>query len=412
MKFTSTVLLLLVSTLACASGETISPNMGMPVPGVGVTVGPDWATDINASLSIIDGHNHCSGSGVQIPPCGIDINSDLTFAGNNATDVNSVVLDTVTGTPSVLGIYSDGVDLFYKDASGSAIQITRAHGVNVSAGNIQNLPSTPTGGAGISWNNTQGTFELFKDSGTVGANLDSGSLIVRYPGSYPAPVGNFIAIEAPSSLATGYALTLPPLPASQKFMTLNAAGTITAPWAVDNSTLEISGGTTLQVKALGITAAQIANLTITTGKIGNLEVQTPNINTGAVTSAKLASNINLDGLATNNNFPIVSMNNGGGISPRIIRGTIDALTPTPSLTAGEAFTPTYLGSGRFRIAFGPAFGSSNVVAVGSITTATSNCAVRTVNIGASLADFEVWCDGIVGAQVSIPFSFIIIGLGT
>lgn len=270
--------LTLSSIQAFAIGETSSPNMGLIVPAVGITSGPDWATDINSSLGIIDSHNHCSGSGIQIPPCGLNINSDLTFLGNNAIDVNSVVFDSVTGTPSVLAIYTNGTDLFYKDSSGSPIQITKSHGVNVSAGNIQNLPSTPIGGAGISWSNIQATFQFFKDSGTVGANLDSGSLIIRYPGSYPAPVGNFIAIEAPTTLATGYKFTLPAAAPtfSPAYVTSDTAGTLsysTANNIANNRTRSVAstvgvGGVAISAstgtQTTGTSPINVATITITT----------------------------------------------------------------------------------------------------------------------------------------------------
>jgi hypothetical protein len=68
----------------------ISPNMMMPVPIPGVDPGPDWANNVNACLSIIDGHNHALGTGVQVTPAGLNINTDLPILGNNLTQVRSI----------------------------------------------------------------------------------------------------------------------------------------------------------------------------------------------------------------------------------------------------------------------------------------------------------------------------------
>jgi len=53
--------------------ENISPNMNLPIPGVGQTLGPTWATDLNNSLTLVDQHNHTAGYGVPIPPAGLKV---------------------------------------------------------------------------------------------------------------------------------------------------------------------------------------------------------------------------------------------------------------------------------------------------------------------------------------------------
>jgi hypothetical protein len=78
-----------------------------------------------------------------------------------------VFAGAVSGTPSVLSLYSNGTDLFYKDVNGNAIRLTEAGGPTSGTGNIQGLPSNPTGDAGILWVNAQSTFQLLKDSGTL-----------------------------------------------------------------------------------------------------------------------------------------------------------------------------------------------------------------------------------------------------
>lgn len=246
------ILGLLVATAVLANGETTSPNMNLSIPTVGVTTGPQWAADINIDLSLLDLHDHSSGKGVPITPAGMNISSDLSFGSNNATLVRSVVLTTLSGTPSSTSLYTNGTDLYYKDSNGNAIRLTASGSPNSGAGNISGLPSTPSGGAGIAWVNASGTFQLLNDASGP-AHIDAADLIMRYTGSYPTPSGNYIALQAPTTLTTGYAVTFPAtLPeTSGALYTLSTAGTLSYT-NVDNSTLAIAAST-IAVKAGGIT---------------------------------------------------------------------------------------------------------------------------------------------------------------
>lgn len=206
----------------------LSANMSLVVPTVGVEIGPNWASDLNASLLIIDAHTHNPGSGVQITPSGININTDLGFNSNNA-----VALRSSRFTPQAMPIeaaadlgclYEAGVDLYYNDGAGNQIRITQSGSVAGSSGTITGLPS---GTASAAYDSGSGTFQ-FQQATSTGANLDVASVIIRYPGSYPTPAGNAIMLEAPSSLNSLYALTLPSLPAQTNVMTLTAEGIISS----------------------------------------------------------------------------------------------------------------------------------------------------------------------------------------
>lgn len=253
---------------------TLSPDMNLPIPVVGVDTGPDWANNINACFTIIDGHDHSSGNGVPITPAGLSIITDLSILNNNISQARSVrfqaQLSPLAESTDLGCIYESGVDLYYNDGNGNQIRITESGGVAGTPGSISNLTSP----ASASYVAASSTFVWQSDTNKA-ANMDAGSLIVRkLTTSSPG-----ITIQAPSSLASNYALVLPALPASQKFMTLDASGNMAAPWAVDNSTIEVASSTTVQVKDSGITTAKINDLAVTTAKI----------NTGAVTQAKVAN---------------------------------------------------------------------------------------------------------------------------
>lgn len=312
---------------------TLDPNMGFPIPTVGVDPSPTWANDLNAALTIIGAHDHTSGNGVAITPAALNINSDLSIQSHNLTFINSLEFAAaIVGTPTVLTAYTNGTDLFYKDVNGVAIQLTKAGGPNAGTGNIQNLPSTPSGGAGISWVNAQSTFQFLSDAGTVGANVDAGTYILRYPGSYPTPSGNFIALKAPASLATGFSITLPATtPASQSFLTMDNSGVVAAPIAFAN----------------GITASNIAPATIT--------------------GTQIVSNINLPGDAVQvDGKNIIASASNATKGLLLIRGQAAIVTDssgnvtTANIALGEGFTLSHTGTTNlFTVTFtSPFFGDT------------------------------------------------------
>lgn len=230
----------------------LTPNMSLPVPVVGVDPGPDWANNVNASFTILDGHNHSSGSGVNITPSGININIDLPMNGNNLTLIRSSRYQ-IQDSPLSLGTdlnctYVSGVDLYYNDGNGNQVRITQSGGVAGSPGSIANLTSP----ASASYVAGSSTF-VWQSAASTPANMDGGSFIFRNI----TASSNGITISPPNALGSSYSLILPALPGSQSFMTLDASGNMAAPWTVDNSTLAISGSNVI-VKPAGITTTQIA----------------------------------------------------------------------------------------------------------------------------------------------------------
>lgn len=243
----------------------ISPNMSLPVPVVGTEQGPDYALDVNSCLTLIDGHDHSPGSGVQVTPAGLNINTTLTFNSQQATNVLSVSF-TAQGTASAVlqslsvapGTESpDPIqDLWYTDGAGTAIQITAGGLVNSTVGS---LPGESYSAGTFFWK--QGT------GSTIPANFDIGSIVLR-PNVAATSFGT--TLQPPSAIASAYTLTLPPDPSTasgSKFLILSTAGVITGGALVDNSSIQFTSDV-LSVKAGGITAAMIAS-----GVLPNLQHQ-------------------------------------------------------------------------------------------------------------------------------------------
>ena len=359
------------------SFETISPNMNLPIPGVTLTDGPQWASDLNASLTLIDQHNHSSGSGVQVTPSGLNINSNLPFNSNNATSLRSVNF-TSQSAPLALGsdlgcIYVSGVDLYYNDENGNQIQITAGGGVAGTPGSIANLTSP----ASASYVSGSGSF-VWQQAVNTSADMDFGSAIMRND----TASSNALTLSPPPAMANNFGLTLPNLPASQKFMTLDSSGNMAAPWAVDGVTLEIASSTTVQVKDAGITTAKIADAN--------------------VTSAKIQTNVNLDGNTVQENGKNVVVSNTNATSSlAIVRGIVNA---NGTIFAGEGFSISKTGNGAYTINFTTSFASTP-----AITTAvvSARAMVSIASQGASSCSIQVV--DVSGGFPDEPFHFIAIG---
>ena len=204
----------------------LTPNMSLIIPVPNQDPGPDWANNINASLTILDAHTHLSGSGVQITPPAMNINTDLSFQGNNATVLRSVrfspQLSPLSGINDLGCLYESGVDLYYNDGSGNQIRITQSGNVSGSSGTITGLPS---GTASASY--AAGTF-TFQSATSTAATLDVGTVIIRkLTASSPG-----ISLTAPSGLSANYTFTLLQAPpSSSQVLTMDTSGnmgTVTA----------------------------------------------------------------------------------------------------------------------------------------------------------------------------------------
>lgn len=236
------------------SEYTLSPNMSLPIPNVGVAPGPNYAADIDNCLTIVDGHTHAFGSGTQITPNGLNINTDLSIQSNNVVSVRTVRFTpqsaVITGaTPDLGCLYEVVNDLYYNDGLGNQVRITQSGGVAGSPGSISGLVSP----ASASYSPGTQTF-TWQSGANIPANMDMGSIIIRdiTAGSQG------ITISPPAALASSYSVTLPAsLPVSTSFMALDSSGNISSPVAVSH----------------GITNSNIALSTVLPSNMGPANVQ-------------------------------------------------------------------------------------------------------------------------------------------
>lgn len=204
--------------------NTISPNMSLILPTVGQEPGPNWALDLNSSLSLVDQHNHAPGSGVQISPAGMNINTDLPFNGNNAISLKSIRFSSqvspLAGGSDIGCLYVSGANLYYNDTLGNQIQMTAGGAVNGTPGSIGNLVAP----AAVNYVPANQTF-VFQSNQTnnTPGTLDIGNVLIRNM----VAGGNYIQIQPNAVLPANYSLTLPSgLPASTSVLLLDNVGNI------------------------------------------------------------------------------------------------------------------------------------------------------------------------------------------
>ncbi len=303
--------------------STQTPNMGLYLPTIAVDSGLTWEQNINANSSILDGHNHSNGSGNQIGPSGININADLPFNINNATALRSVQFNA-QAIPLALAadvgcMYVSGVDLYYNDVNGVQIQITTGGSVNATSSGIS------SGTASASF--VASTLVVNSASNTP-ANIKGASLLL---GNTGVSGSNYLQLSPPSALALNYSITLPALPGSTSFLTMDSSGTMAA-------STSISGG---------ITGSMIASATVTGSNIASATITGGNIASGTVTPANLSSTgtgtSGSSGSFSTSSTSYVSVTNLSvalslSSSTRVVVITLQSSNPNPTPTGGVDYS--------------------------------------------------------------------------
>jgi hypothetical protein len=244
-----------------------TPYMSLTLPDPSSTVGPDWATDLNNAITLVDSHTHSTGSGVPVPTGGLNINADLSLNSFNLKTIRALIMNSQSGVltlPADIGcLYQAAGDLYYNNGGGTAIQLTSGSGLNAaSIGAIGGDYSTST--ASLFYTSASTLFTFWSNT-NVPAKIDVGPIVLR---TIATPT-NGITLNAPASLAAGYSLTLPgALPGSTMFVACASDGTISFTNSMValslSSTLAVSGAATFNGNVtLGDAAGDTLTITAT-----------------------------------------------------------------------------------------------------------------------------------------------------
>jgi len=294
--------------------------MGLPIPAVGAEPGPQYATDVNNSLTLVDQHTHLPGSGVLITTAAIDINSSLTMNGFNLVNTGALTLVAQSSFTTANSIYEDSAgNLHYINASGLDIQITNSSGVNVTPTSIPGLVPP----ASVNYVPLSDTF-VFESDTSIAAYLDAGSILLRNlsPNSTYA-----LTLAPPNGLGNNFTITLPSIPASKSFVALDTSGNLSGYVPVS------AGITSANIASSTIVGGNIANNTITPANINNVNTTQLNFGPGFRVTSSSATTIPHD------TYTALAWN-----------GTVYGVSCTPPTGGGTTFTvPT---TGYYRLAAG------------------------------------------------------------
>jgi hypothetical protein len=245
----------------------LTPYMNLDLPVPTVTLGPEWAEQLNAALEFIDAHDHTTGKGNMIVTSAININADLSFNSYNLISARSYRMQNngspLAGANDLRAIYSVGGELYYNDGLGNQIQLTAGGALNASTiGGIGGDYSSST--ANVYYTSLSKTFFFDQDTNKR-AKVDIGDLIIR-----ETVVGaNGITVKSPTSLAAGYTVTLPTgVPASNLPVSMNASGDLSTGQIIE-AQIATDAVTNTKIAADSITTVKVADDQINLAKLAD-----------------------------------------------------------------------------------------------------------------------------------------------
>lgn len=248
--------------------------MGLNLPTVSTTIGPDWATDLNAALTLVDSHDHTSSKGQQIPTAGLNINATLDFNDNSLDNINDLIITSKgTDASNNNSIYVKSGELYFKDNSGNAVQITSGGTLDIAGtGGIGGDYTTTA--ANAYYNDSTKTY-FFLDSTSSPADMDVDDIILN--GGAKWDTGSFIGTLSWTPTATR-TLTLPD---TTDTLVGKATTDILTNKSIDSDNNTITNIVNADIKATAAIAYSKLNLT---GNILNADINA----SAAIDASKIA----------------------------------------------------------------------------------------------------------------------------
>ena len=149
--------------------------MDLTLPTVSSTIGPQWATELNAAITTIDSHDHSSGKGTQVPVSGLNINANLSFGNNQLTSLGAATFTNLGANLTDLNaIYDKDGDLYFNDAAGNQVRLTSGGAVNV--GSLGGIGGDYASTAASVYYTDSTKIYTFEDSTSANADITVGDI--------------------------------------------------------------------------------------------------------------------------------------------------------------------------------------------------------------------------------------------
>lgn len=220
-----------------------------------------WDVILDTVFGLVDGHDHTTGKGAQIPMTGLKVSADLSFSfggvSRSITDLKAIDFSAqaasgMTALAGALFLNSADNELYYRTTGGTNVKITSGTTLNV-AGFTGGIGGDYAGsGALVEFTDSIDSYKFEQEtSASVRqyARLQSADVDLfeyKAAGATPVPT-NRVRLQSPVSLAASYALTMPAaVPAATAIVQVSAAGVLTATNAiVDNIAMAVNKNVTV-----------------------------------------------------------------------------------------------------------------------------------------------------------------------
>lgn len=120
-----------------------TPYMNLTLPVPTVTIGPDWAEELNTAIEDIDAHDHTSGNGRPITTAALNIDNELQMNGYRLQNIPSLQVNELLAAVSGVGyensISSQAGDLWWTNGAGVPVQITSGGSIISTPTSLENV---------------------------------------------------------------------------------------------------------------------------------------------------------------------------------------------------------------------------------------------------------------------------------
>ena len=171
----------------------ISPDMGLPIPLLN-DQGPNYASNVSTALTIIDSHNHETGSGVGIDLSQMYTTGDISADGYNFSNARSIQFisqpSILTGSQDVNSVYVNQNNLGFNNSNGIFVPITSGNSLAITTLLLTNFyPYAITSNYTILPTDSFNLIDVNSSGGPVTITLPIAAFIT------PSPVGRFYIIR-------------------------------------------------------------------------------------------------------------------------------------------------------------------------------------------------------------------------